>query len=114
MKKKKVLLLLFVFAMAMTMTANAVAQAVQARCTLTFSGATATCRSTITGVGTIDATMELWYGGTLIDSWSDTGSNRLTLTGSHSVVSGQTYTLTVNGTVDGIAFNEASISKTCP
>ena len=64
--------------------------------------------------GTIDATMELWYGSTLVDSWSDSDSTCLTLAGTHSVVSGRTYTLTVSGTAGGIAFTGTPVSKTCP
>lgn len=114
MKNKRLLLLLFVFAMVMSLTANAAIQFAQTRSTLTFSGTTATCKAVISGVGTIDATMELWYGSTLVDSWSDTATNRLTLTGTHTVVSGRTYTLTVSGTVNGVAFTGTPVTKTCP
>lgn len=114
MKKKRLLLLLFVFAIMMSLTANAAIQATRVEPMLTFSGTTATCKATVFGSGTIDATMELWYGSTLVDSWSDTATNRLTLTGTHGVVSGRTYTLTVRGTVNGVAFTAPPVSKTCP
>ena len=38
----------------------------------------------------------------------------MTLTGTHSVVSGRTYTLTVSGTAGGVAFTGTPVSKTCP
>jgi len=112
--KKRWIPLLLVLALMMSPTANAAIQAVQVRPTLTFSGTTATCKTVISGVGTIDATMELWYGSTLVDSWSGTATSRLTLTGTHSVVSGRTYTLTVSGTAGGVSFTGTPISKTCP
>ena len=64
--------------------------------------------------GTIDATMELWYGSTLVDSWSDSDSTCLTLAGTHSVVSGRTYTLTVSGTAGGVAFTGTPVSVNLP
>ena len=107
--KKRLVPLLLVLALMMSLTANAAIQATRVNPTLTFSGTT-----TILGSGTINATMELWYGSTLVDSWSGTATSRLTLTGTHSVVSGRTYTLTVSGTAGGIAFTGTPVSKTCP
>ena len=46
--------------------------------------------------------------------WAFIYSDRLTLAGTHSVVSGRTYTLTVSGTAGGIAFTGTPVSKTCP
>ena len=113
--KKRLIPLLLVLALMMSLTANAAIQAVQVRPTLTFSGTTANCKAVIMDSGkTIDATMELWCGSTLVDSWSGTATSRLTLTGTHSVVSGRTYTLTVSGTAGGIAFTGTPTSKTCP
>ena len=112
--KKRLVPLLLVLALMMSLTANAAIQATRVNPTLTFSGTTAICEATIFGSGTINATMELWYGSTLVDSWSGTATSRLTLTGTHSVVSGRTYTLTVSGTAGGIAFTGTPVSKTCP
>ena len=112
--KKRLVPLLLVLALMMSLTANAAIQATRVNPTLTFSGTTAICEATILGSGTINATMELWYGSTLVDSWSDSDSTCLTLAGTHSVVSGRTYTLTVSGTAGGIAFTGTPVSKTCP
>jgi hypothetical protein len=49
-----------------------------------------------------------------VDSWSGSATSRLVITGTHSVVSGQTYTLKVNGTINEVAFSSAPITKTCP
>lgn len=113
--KKRLISLLFVFVMVMSLTANAALQATRVVPTLTFSGTTANCEAIVTDSGkVIDATMELWCGSTLVDSWSGTATSRLALTGTRSVVSGRTYTLTVSGTVNGVAFTGTPISKTCP
>ena len=82
---------------------------------LTFSGTTASCYVKITQMGRqITATMELWHGTTLVDSWSGTEKNSLTLNETHSgCVSGWTYTLKINGTIGGVAFSEITETATC-
>ena len=51
-------------------------------------------------------------GSTVIASWSDAANHEVTLSGTATVTSGVTYTLTVYGTIDGVAFTPASITKT--
>lgn len=81
--------------------------------TMRVVGSTATCKVTLRAAGqSIDATLELKQGNTVIASWSGIGSGILTLSGTATVVSGVTYTLTVSGTIDGVAFTPASITKT--
>ncbi len=76
-------------------------------------GSTATCSAKITAEGQyIDATLELKQGSTVIASWSDADTGELTLSGTATVTSGVTYTLTVYGTIDGVAFTPASITRT--
>ena len=81
--------------------------------TLTFTGTTTHCRVSITEIGkSIEATFELWQGNTLVDSW--VGSETyLVIAGNHSVISGQTYTLKVTGTMDGIPFTGTPVTKKC-
>ena len=81
---------------------------------LSFSGTTANCSVTVKGSGTIHATLELWRGSTLVASWSGSGTNRVSISGSASVSRGQTYTLTVSGTVGGVAIQATPVTKTCP
>ncbi len=82
--------------------------------TLTFTGTTAYCRVSITEIGKdIEATLELWQGDTLIDSWSGSATSYLVIAGNHSVISGLTYTLEVTGTIDGVAFTGTPVIKTC-
>jgi len=81
--------------------------------TLSFVNGTAKCKVTLRASGQyIDATLELWQGGTLVDSWSDTGTGYLILSGSAPVTGGVPCTLTVSGTANGVAFTPASITRT--
>ena len=81
---------------------------------LSFSGTTATCKVTITEFGKrIEATLELWQGNTLIDSWTGSASNRLIISETCTVVRGQTYTLKVSGTIGGEAFEGTPVSARC-
>ncbi len=76
-------------------------------------GSTATCSVKLTAPGKlIDATLTLTQGSTVIASWSDSAVGTLTLSGTATVTSGLTYTLTVSGTIDGVPFTPASITKT--
>lgn len=94
--------------------ALAAVQAPGAAPNLSFSGTTANCSVTVKGSGTIHATLELWRGSTLVASWSGSGTNRVSISGSASVSHGQTYTLTVSGTVGGVAIQAVPVTKTCP
>lgn len=81
---------------------------------LSFSGTTAQCQVTVTAVGKrIEATLELWNGNVLVDSWTGSASTRLVINGSTSVVRGQTYTLKVSGTIAGEAFEGTPVSAKC-
>ena len=94
--------------------------AVQARAqkvtpSLTFSGTTAQCSAVITSSGEkIQATMELWQGNKLLQSWSDNGVSFVTLDGSHRVSHGETYTLEVHGSIGGSPFEGNAVSRKCP
>lgn len=82
---------------------------------LSFRGNMVECSVMIREPGQqITATLELWEGQTLLDSWSGSGSSVLMLEGSHRAVSGRTYTVEVYGTIDGASFEAPSTSKTCP
>ncbi len=81
--------------------------------TLTFVNGTAKCKVTLRASGQyIDATLELRQGNTVIDSWSDTGTGLLILSGSAPVTSGLPYTLTVSGSIGGVDFIPSSVTKT--
>lgn len=115
--KKKIIAIVLILTMlgAMGMTASAAeSRASTIIPTLTFDGTTANCQASITGIGkTIDATLELWHGDTLVDSWDGTATSRLILSGSCTVTKGQTYTLKVSGTIGGVEFEGTPVSGTC-
>ncbi|MCD8099858.1 MAG: hypothetical protein LUE06_04665 [Oscillospiraceae bacterium] len=95
-------------------TANAQTREAFATPSLTFDGNTATCTARIVKAGKISATLELWQGSTLVDSWDDSGTSYLLISGSHAVTSGKAYTVKVSGTVDGVAFSSSASPKVCP
>ena len=80
---------------------------------LSAIGNTANCKCKITFSSQyIDATLELWQGSTLIASWHRTGNGRVDYSETATIVNGLNYTLTVSGTVDGVAFTSRSVTKT--
>lgn len=82
---------------------------------LSFSGTTANCGLKIYSSGNyIDATITLYYGSTVVDSWSKTGNSYIKISDSTAVISGRTYTLEVTGTIGGVAITCNPITKTCP
>lgn len=107
MKKMTISLVL---ALSMLLSCFVVAQAVSIQSVtpsalITINGATATCRVSITKPGqSIHATLQLWQGNTMIDSWIGSGTSYLLVTGSHGVTRGKTYTAKVVCTVDGQSF----------
>lgn len=81
---------------------------------LSFSGTTANCYGTVTDPHkSIVATMTLSQGGTVVASWSGSGTSVVHLSGSCKVTKGLTYSLVISGTVDGVAFSTTPIVKTC-
>lgn len=106
--KKKTISLILALILLLSCSATAQATSVQAAtpsASITINGTTATCRVSIAKPGkTIHATLQLWQGRTMIDSWSGNGTSYLLITGSHEVTKGKTYTVKVVCTVDGQSF----------
>ena len=113
--KKRMVVLLLVMIMISGLCVNAMAteRASQIKPKLSFSGKTANCSVTVVEVGKLDVTLELWNGSEMVDSWSDSGTNYLNVSGSHAAVSGTTYTLIAHGTIVSSSFRE-STTGTCP
>lgn len=95
--KKKTISLILALILLLSCSATAQATSVQAAtpsASITINGTTATCRMSIAKPGkTIHATLQLWQGRTMIDSWSGNGTSYLLITGSHEVTKGKTYTV---------------------
>ena len=105
-------LLLFLFAI----QAQAAVYANQSDPTLSFNGTTANCYGSVTtgsANSTIKATLTLWDGSKVVDSWSSSGTGSLYLSGSCTVSKGKKYTLTLDATVNGVSISRTSTSGTC-
>lgn len=85
--------------------------------TLVFEGMTAMCSATCKGddpSDDVEATLTLYQGSTVVDSWSASGKYRVNVSGDCAVKSGKTYTLTVSYSVNGVDMPGVSTKKTCP
>lgn len=116
MKKIMSILLIFFSIAAVAVTAHAIGpQRVGASPMLSFNGTTATCKLSVSAAAsTINCTMTLYEGDTVIDSWSDCKTSYLLLSGSATVQHGHTYTLSGTGTVDGSPITITPVTRTCP
>lgn len=116
MKKRMIpLALALVMLLALCISANAAEPRFQGVTpTLTFSGTTANCSVNIVDPGAeINATITLWNGSRVVDSWSGSGVSVLYVSGSCLVSEGVTYTLKVTGMVDGVPIQGIPVSGTC-
>lgn len=112
---KKVLAIVLLVVLLFTTVVNAETDSVTNKPVLYFSGNVANCSVRLYYPSkTIDATLKLYRGTTLLASWHKTGTTKVTITGTRNVVSGNTYTLKVSGTAGGSALNITPVTKTCP
>lgn len=113
--KRRLCALAAVLVLVMTMTAHAApARTPRPNGSLTFSGTTATCSTTLSDYGKeIDVELQLWQGSTLVASWPASGTSKISVEGTCQVTKGQTYSLLVTGTVGGQAYTSPSVTKTC-
>ena len=106
-------LLLFV----LSLTAHAASTAYDANPSLSFSGTTAYCSVICRGDKTTDsisATLTLYQGSTEIDSWSNSGTFHVPVSGNCSVVSGVTYRLKLSWSVNGVSQPDIEVTNICP
>lgn len=116
---KKVLSLVLLLAIVFSVSAQAAGPERIIRMTpsISFSGTTATCSADIRGntaSDTISCVVKLWRGNTCLNTWTASGTGRVTLERTRSVTRGETYKLTVDATVNGVAQPTKSVSRTCP
>lgn len=84
---------------------------------LSFDGTTVTCEARIrpnNSSDVISMTVKLWKGDVCLKTWTASGSGILYIRKTATVTSGQTYTLTVDATINGVAQPQKSITRTCP
>lgn len=114
--KKRFVAVVFIISMLLVLPAHAAtARAIVVTPSLKFDGTTATCFVRIGAdkpADKISATMELWQGNTLIDSWSGTGTWSLKLEETATVSKNKTYDLIVNYSVNRVERTPVSTSRT--
>ncbi|MDD6189622.1 MAG: hypothetical protein PUB32_08620 [Clostridiales bacterium] len=112
--KKRALALFLVLAFALSITAFAAESRAQiVRPSLTFTGNVAHCALTVSEIGaSITATLELYCGGTRLQTWNGSGTSYVSIGGDHTVTTGETYLLIARGTVNGTSFYE-TVTGTC-
>lgn len=114
MKKRLIPLLLVLVLMLSTVASAAEPRVAQAVPSLSFEGTTANCAVSVTDFGSeIKATLTLWKGNRVVDSWYGEGTSILRITGSCEVVKGVSYSLKVTGTIDGVPFEGSAVYGTC-
>ena len=79
---------------------------------LYFLNNEAHCSASVRGSGRIVVQMELWHGNTVVFSWNSSGNKTVSLNETCDVIPGYTYTLKLNGTIGGVAFQEYSVTRT--
>jgi hypothetical protein len=115
--KRRFFLFVILLVLMLSFTAHAASMAYVANPSLSFSGTTAYCAVVCRGDKTTDsisATLTLYQGNTQIDSWSNSGTFRVPVSGNCSVVSGVTYRLELTWTVNGVSQPDVSVINTCP
>ena len=120
--KKRILPALLALALLCALSAQTVMAAEMRRAPvpsvlLTFDGTTAVCSAVCRGERATDrvsATMTLYQGTTELDSWSGSGTWRVSLSGECKVVSGRTYRLEVTYSINGVEQTPYSRTGTCP
>lgn len=86
--------------------------------TLTFNGTTATCAFSIRAESSsdkINATIKLWDGSTCLKTWTDSSTNYLFFSETHSkgIQTGKSYKMTVDYTIAGKSYPQLSVSAVC-
>lgn len=116
--KKRIVPIVLLLALTLSLTALAAEpNATLERPKLSFSGTKAFCSATCVGIKSTDkveATLTLYQGSAEVDSWSDSGTYRVTVSGECGVKSGTTYRLVLTWTINGVSQPSAETTGTCP
>ena len=84
---------------------------------LSFTGSTANCSVTVLAASTtdeIELSIALWYGRYWVERWDVFGNGIVNWEDSVTVTRGNTYTLTVDVTINGEYLDQVYITETCP
>ena len=113
--RKIALLLALVILVSTPLSAQAVTpRTLSIRPGISYEGNIATCTARIVGNSTseyLKATIKFWHGNTCIKTWQETGYGYIFFSGTAAATKGNSYTLTVDLTVNGVAQDTVSFSK---
>lgn len=116
--KKRALALAIPFLFILTLTAHAIdARMERVNLELYFDGTTAICSVSCKADGAkdkIEATITLYQGNSYVDSWSNTGTGLVFVSGDCDAESGKSYKLVVDYSINGTAKEQKSTTRTCP
>lgn len=116
--KKRMISLSLVIVMLLSMTVYATTQVVTATPVLQFNGKTANCCVEVSAdksTDKIEITASLWRGSTCLATWTESGYEYVCLNESKTVsISGVTYKLTADISINGVARPQIETSAKCP
>lgn len=112
--KKRIVSLVLLAMMLLSLTAQAIEpRATVNRPSLTISGTTANCFVCYVADDTDDTvkvTLALWCGDNIVNSWTETGTGKVTIDEDCKVVKGNTYDLVMMPVVNGVAKSTVTVS----
>lgn len=116
--KARVFALAIPLLLILVLTAQAAdARSEQVNPRLYFDGTTAICSASCSSDSTKDkikATITLYQGDSAVDSWSNSGTGFVYVSGSCDVQRGKSYKLVVDYSINGTAKQQKTATGTCP
>ncbi len=116
--KKRVFAMAIPVLLILTLTAQAAdLRLVRINPELYFDGNTATCSvfcRADKATDKVDVTLTLYQGETYVDSWTNSGTGGVFVSGSCDVKSGKAYKLVVDYSINGTSQQPKTTSGTCP
>ena len=118
--RKRVMSVFWIIMLVSTLFVQAMAiepYAVSYQPSLEFDGTTAVCSAGCMGDSMKDdlhATLTLYQGRNYIDSWSESDTGILSFEGKYRAVSGKSYKLTLEYSVNGKKMPSVSVTGVCP
>lgn len=115
--RRRICALIILVVLALSISVQAIEPRTSAQLSLSFDGTTALCSVICRGSSSddaIDATLTLYQGSTYVDSWSDSGKGQVSLSGSCKTVSGKSYKLVVDYSVNGRSKPSVYTTGKCP
>ena len=113
--RKRILALTLAAVLLLTVPAQAAMQSATSIPSLTFDGTEATCELKVVGEtgDEIEATLTLWRGSTMLATWSKEGTSYVRISQTKTVTKGYTYTLKADVTINGVAYDQNTVSGKC-